>query len=263
MPELLQGLPLYLLLGAVAGLLAGLLGVGGGLIIVPALLAIFSSQSLPAEQLMHLALGTSLASIVFTSLSSVYAHQQHKAIVWQAFWQLTPGILLGSYLGGWLASQLSSDFLRPVFALFEISVGLYMLSGYQIHSHKTSAGIAEQTLGGSIIGAISAIVGIGGGTMTVPFLLWQGQSIHRAIATSAACGLPIAIAGSLSYLVNGWSAQIPAAAGYIYLPALLGIIISSMLFAPLGARLAHRLPVLQLKRIFALLLLLIGLRLLF
>ncbi len=262
MPELLQGLPLYLLLGAVAGVLAGLLGVGGGLIIVPALLAIFSSQSLPAEQLMHLALGTSLASIVFTSLSSVYAHQQHKAIVWQAFWQLTPGILLGSYLGGWLATQSGSDVLKPFFALFEISVGLYMLSGYQVKARKPLAA-AGQNLGGGIIGAISAIVGIGGGTMTVPFLLWQGQSIHRAIATSAACGLPIAVAGSLSYLVNGWSAQIPAAAGYIYLPALLGIIISSMLFAPLGARLAHRLPVLQLKRVFALLLLLIGLRLLF
>ena len=263
MADFFQALPLYLSLGAVAGILAGLLGIGGGLIIVPALLLIFTEQHIATPQLMHLALGTSLASIVMTSISSIYAHHRHQAIDWHAFRQLTPGILLGSYLGAWLASYLSSHTLQPIFAVFEIAVGIYMLLGFKPAQHQTNISVLKNTLAGNFIGSISAIVGIGGGTLSVPYLLWRGKSIHQAIATSAACGLPIAFAGSASYMLNGWSMQIPNALGYIYLPALLGIMVSSVLFAPLGARLAHRLPVSYLKKIFAIFLLLIGMRLLF
>jgi len=263
MADFVQALPLYLALGAVAGLLAGLLGIGGGLIIVPALLFIFEQQNIATYQPMHLALGTSLASIVMTSLSSIYAHHRHHAIDWSAFKQLTPGILLGSYLGAWLATDLSSHTLQPIFAVFEIAVGIYMISGFKPRQHHTQCNTAPHILSGGFIGAISAIVGIGGGTLSVPYLLWRGKNIHQAIATSAACGLPIAVAASTSYRVNGWSAQIANTWGYIYLPALLGIILSSVLFAPLGARLAHTLPISQLKKVFAIFLLLIGSQLLF
>ncbi len=257
-------LSLYLALGAIAGLLAGLLGVGGGLIIVPVLAAIFSATGIPDEIIMHLALGTSLASILATSVSSVYSHHRKQAVSWPRSIKLTPGILIGAWCGGLLAGHLSSDFLKPVFAIFELGVAAYMLLGTRAHTHNPSPSLASFTLSGSIIGFVSSIVGIGGGTMTVPWLMWHGSSIHRAIATSAATGLPIAIAGSLSYLYTGWNhPQLPeTSAGFIYLPALAGIIASSVLFAPLGATLAHRLPVHQLKKIFAGLLVLLAVYLL-
>lgn len=255
---------LYLLLGACAGLLAGLLGVGGGLIIVPALAALFVLQGLPNDIIMHLALGTSLATIAITSISSIRSHHQHQAVLWRAFLQMTPGILIGAWLGGWLASQMTTQWLKPVFALFELSVGLYMLSGIQVPSHRTLPGIRGMSSAGGFIGVISAIVGIGGGTLTVPFLVWNGTPLRFAIATSAAIGLPIAIAGSLAYIMSGWqAAALPEhTLGYVHLPAFLGIILSSAIFAPVGARLTHRLPVHTLKRIFAFFLLLIAIKLL-
>lgn len=254
----------YLLLGAFAGLSAGLLGVGGGLIIVPALAALFAQQGFSGEILMHLALGTSLATIVVTSLSSVYAHHRHGAVLWPQFRQLAPGILLGAWLGGWLAGQMSSAQLKPVFALFELAVGIYMLSDHRTRSQRGLPGsVAMGGVGGGI-GLISSLVGIGGGTLTVPYLHWHGAELRRAIATSAACGMPIAIAGSLSYIVNGWShPQLPGhSLGFVHLPSLLAVVVSSVVFAPIGARLAHRLPVKTVKRLFALLLLLIAVRML-
>lgn len=253
---MLPALALYLALGACAGILAGMLGVGGGLIIVPILAAMLSAQQMPAEIIMHLALGTSLASILLTSASSVYSHHRRGAVNWPYAFQLSPGILIGAWCGGMIAGSLSSDILRPVFAIFELSVAAYMLYGHKVSAHRSSPGIFQFTVSGGTIGTISSLVGIGGGTMTVPWLMWYGSSIHKAIATSAAVGFPIALAGSLSYLVNGWnhSDLPPLSLGYIYLPALAGIVISSVVFAPLGARWAHQLDTLKLKKIFALLL---------
>ena len=255
---------LYLILGAFAGTLAGLLGVGGGLVIVPALAAIFYYQGINADIIMHLALGTSLATIVITSVSSILAHHRHQAILWPVFWQLTPGILIGAWLGGWLAGQLTTGWLKPVFGIFELLVGLHMLSGRQVRQHGSLPGAAAMTGAGGIIGSISAIVGIGGGTMTVPFLVWNAIQIRKAIATSAAVGLPIAISASLSYVVTGWQhEQLPDnSLGFVYLPAFLGIIICSALFAPLGAKLTHSLPVHSLKKIFAVLLIVVAIKLL-
>ena len=255
----------YLLLGACAGLLAGLLGVGGGLIIVPVLAVLFLQQEgLPGDIIMHLALGTSLASIVFTSLSSIYAHQRHGAICWLPFRQLTPGIILGAAVGGWLASQMSTSWLKPLFALFELGVGLHLLLSVATHAHRTLPGPARMTGAGGVIGMVSSLVGIGGGTLTVPFLVWHGVSIRQAIATSAACGLPIALAGALSFIINGLHQPLlpEHTLGYVHLPALLGVAISSVLFAPLGARLTHRLPVTMLKKILGGLLLLLAAKLL-
>lgn len=255
---------LYLILGAFAGLLAGLLGVGGGLIIVPVLVALFLQHGVHNDIIMHLALGTSLASIVFTSLSSIHAHQRHGAILWPPFRQLTPGIMLGAAIGGWLVSQMSTSWLKPLFAIFELSVGLHMLSSIKPQAHRALPGPTKMTSAGAVIGIVSSLVGIGGGTLTVPFLIWHSVNIRQAIATSAACGLPIAVAGSVSYIINGWQHPLlpEHTLGYVHLPALLGTALSSVLFAPLGARLTHRLPVALLKKIFGGLLLLLAAKLL-
>lgn len=247
---------LYLLLGAFVGLLAGLLGVGGGLIIVPILAAMFVYNGLPYEIIMHLALGTSLASILFTSISSVYSHHKHQAVNWSRVSKLSPGVLLGAWLGGIFASTLSTDILKPVFATFELLVAAYMLWGVKTQTHESTPALLNFTISGGIIGYISSIVGIGGGTMTVPWLMWHGSSIHKAIATSAAVGFPIATGGAVSYLYAGWEHDLlpQHSMGFIYLPALISIIVSSVVFAPLGANLAHNLDVKKLKRIFAFLL---------
>jgi uncharacterized membrane protein YfcA len=256
---------LYLALGAFAGLMAGLLGVGGGLIIVPVLASVFARQGVDASIIMHLALGTSLSSIVITSISSVRSHHQHQAVLWPVFWQLTPGIVLGAGLGGLLAGQLSTGFLKPVFAVFELGVGLHMLLHRPPQQHSPLPGKAVMATAGGVIGGVSSLVGIGGGTLTVPFLVWNSVGLRQAIATSAACGLPIAIAGSLAYVVSGWHhTLLPGhTLGFIHLPAFFGIILASMLAAPLGAKLTHRLPVATLKKIFGGFLLMLAIKLFF
>ena len=253
---MLAEVALYLLLGSAVGILAGLLGVGGGLIIVPILAVIFAAQGMPADIIMHLALGTSLASIVATSLSSAYSHHKKQAVLWNRALKLTPGILTGAVCGGVVASYLTTDILKPAFATFELMVAAYMIWGGRVSPHNTTPSFLNFSLSGGIIGLVSSLVGIGGGTMTVPWLSWHGSSIHKAIATSAAVGFPIALGGSLSYLLAGWNyPHLPAySSGFIYLPALAGIIISSIIFAPVGAAWAHQLEVKKLKNIFALLL---------
>lgn len=254
----------YLVLGAFAGLVAGLLGVGGGLIIVPVLVFIFSGQGMADHLIVHLAVGTSLATIVFTSISSVRAHHQHGAVLWPVFWQLTPGIVVGAWLGAAFADVLASDQLRRFFGVFELLVAIQMTFNVKPRPHRQLPGRPGMFGAGGVIGAISAIVGIGGGTMTVPFLVWCNVVMRKAVATSSACGLPIAIAGATGFIVTGWNAiDLPAySSGYVYWPAFLGIVIASILTAPIGARLAHRLPAAQLKRIFAILLYILGLRML-
>ena len=260
----MEAVIIYLLLGAFAGLVAGLLGVGGGLIIVPVLVFIFTGQGVAEHLIVHLAVGTSLATIVFTSISSVRAHHQHGAVLWPAFWQLTPGIVIGAWLGALFADVLASDQLRRFFGVFELLVAIQMTFNVKPRPHRQLPGRAGMVGAGSVIGAISAIVGIGGGTITVPFLGWCNVAMRKAVATSSACGLPIAIAGATGFIVTGWNAvDLPVySSGYVYWPAFIGIVIASVLSAPLGARLAHRLPAAQLKRIFAVLLYILGLRML-
>lgn len=255
---------LYLLLGGAAGLLAGLLGVGGGLVIVPVLAWMFYRTGMPPELVMHLAIGTSLATIVFTSLSSVLAHHRRGAVLWEPFRRLSPGILLGALVGAALADTLPSDTLRLIFGWFELAVALQMGLNLRPSPHRNLPGQWGMSGAGSIIGMVSAVVGIGGGTLTVPFLQWCNVPIRQAVATSAACGLPIALAGALGFVVTGWNfPALPSwSSGYLYWPALLGIVVASSLFAPLGARLAHRLPGAVLKRFFSLFLLFLGLRML-
>ena len=253
----------YLMLGAFAGTLAGLLGVGGGLVIVPVLAILFHAQGMNPAVIMQLAIATSLATIVFTSTSSLRAHHLRGAVRWDIFWRLTSGIVLGAGLGAMVVDVLSSATLRTIFGSFELLVAAQMGFGAKPNPRcqfKTRWGL----LVGLIIGSVSAIVGIGGGTLTVPFLVWCNVKIQQAVATAAACGLPIALAGSLAMVITGWSEPgLPEETlGYIYLPAFIGIVASSVLFAPLGARLAHRLPAEILKQIFSVFLALLGLAML-
>ena len=254
----------YLLLGSVAGLVAGLLGVGGGLIIVPALIVLLTMQGMEHAHIVHMAIGTSLATIVITSISSTWAHHRHGAVQWPVFARLSPGIVIGALIGAAIADYMSASLLRNVFAVFVLIVAVQMLSGVRPSGHREVPENTGMFSAGGIIGAVSSVVGIGGGTMTVPFLLWCNVKIREAVATSAACGLPIAIAGASGYIITGWdeSSMPEWSSGYIYWPAFIGIVLMSILFAPLGAYLAHRLPVLYLKRAFALVLFAIGIRML-
>ncbi len=255
---------IYLSIGAFAGVLAGLLGVGGGLVIVPVLAFVFTGLGFAGDSIMHLAVGTSLATIVLTSISSVRAHHRRGAVLWSVFWRLMPGIVLGAWLGAAIAHSLPSPDLRLVFGVFELVVATQMGFGLKPAPHRGLPAAAGMGLAGGVIGTISAIIGVGGGTLTVPFLAWCNVAMRNAVATSAACGLPIAVAGTVGFVVAGWGeAGLPAwSSGYIYWPAFAGVSVASALFAPLGARLAHSLPTAVLKRLFALLLALLGLRML-
>ncbi|GAB7023019.1 sulfite exporter TauE/SafE family protein [Salidesulfovibrio brasiliensis] len=250
----------YMLMGAFAGVLAGLLGIGGGLVIVPILYFCFTAQGVPNEVMMHLALGTSLATIIFTSISSMLAHRKHGAVLWDVFKVITPGILTGTLLGSVIATALPTNFLKGFFGLFLYYVSYQMLTGKKPKPGRTIPGPAGMFAAGNGIGIFSALVGIGGGTLSVPFLTWCNVRIHQAIGTAASIGLPIAIAGSLGYAWRGFGVEgVPSLSiGYIYLPALAGIVSMSIFTAPLGAKLAHSLPVGKLKKIFALLLFLVG-----
>ena len=253
---------IYMTTGAFVGIVSGLLGVGGGLIIVPVLYFIFAAQGQPAEHIMHMALATSLATIIFTSISSVIAHQRKSAVLWSFFFRMTPGICIGAWFGGLLAGELSTAILKPAFGVFELLVAIYMLSNYKPATHHTTLGQGKVSAGGFLIGSVSALVGIGGGTMTVPFLSWHNISVRKAVATSAACGLPIAIMATAAYVYSSWSvASIPSPSlGYVHLNAFIFIVIASVLTAPIGAMLAHRVPEKHLKKIFAVFILLVSLK---
>ena len=260
----MESFAVYLLLGAFVGVVAGLLGVGGGLIIVPVLILLFQQFGFSADIMTHLAVGTSLATIMLTSISSVRAHHAHGAVQWPVFLQLTPGIVIGTLAGALLASVISSVSLKTFFGFFELAVALQMALELRPNAARALPNWPGMSLAGSVIGAISALVGIGGGTLTVPFLVWCNVSMQKAVATSSACGLPIAVAGAVGFMLTGWqNPQLPAGStGFVYWPAFFGIIFTSMLTAPLGARLAHRLPSRTLKKVFAVFLAILGIRML-
>lgn len=246
----------YLMLGAFAGTAAGMLGIGGGLIIVPVLVWIFQQQGMSSNILVHVAIGTSLASIVFTSIASVRAHHQNNAVLWSTFRKLILGIIIGAWFGAMIADVLPTKELKLLFGLFELYVAVQMSLNIKPKAFRQLPNTYALNAVGVGIGFVSSIVGIGGGTLTVPFLVWCNTSLRKAIATSAAVGLPIAVAGSVGFVFAGWNEPELSvySVGYVYFPALVGIILTSILFAPLGASLAHRLPIPLLKKIFALLL---------
>jgi hypothetical protein len=260
-----ESLLVYLVLGGTAGVLAGLLGIGGGLIIVPALVETFSRQGFDGRLLMHLAVATSLASIVFTAAFSTWAHHRHGSVRWPVVRQLAPGIVAGALLAGWVAAYISGAVLRVLFGAFALCAALNLARGGDIAGHRELPGPGAMMLAGGTIGAVSTFVGIGGGTLTVPFLAWCRVDMHAAVGSSAACGFPIAVASTVALAAAGRGApDLPAlATGFVYWPAALAIAAASMIAAPLGARLAHAMPVRMLRRAFALLLAAVAVRLVY
>ncbi|WP_192456306.1 sulfite exporter TauE/SafE family protein [Musicola keenii] len=254
----------YLALGAVVGFMAGLLGIGGGGIMVPVLTGLFAAQGVAPSHLVHLALGTSMAAIVMTAVSSLRTHHQHQAVLWPVVWRIAPAILIGTFAATWLATKVPTRALAIFFSCFMAYVAVQMVLNIKPKPNRQLPGTPGLSLAGLVIGGISALVAIGGGSLTVPFLTWCNVRIQQAIGTSAAVGLPIALAGALGYMVNGWSATgLPAfSMGYVSLPAVVLISMVSFFTAPVGARLAHRLPVVTLKKCFAGLLLLLSLKML-
>ena len=254
----------FLAVGSVAGVLAGLLGVGGGLVVVPALIWVFRGTGVPEHAVAHLAVGTSLATIVATSLSSIRAHHARGAVRWPVVAQLAGGIVLGAWLGAAVADQLPTLTLQRVVGIFALVVAAQMLMGARAEGHRALPGRAGMSAAGLVIGAVSGVVGIGGGSLTVPFLTWCRVGMREAVATSAACGFPIALAGAIAFAAAGMDAAglPPGSTGFISWPAFAGVALASILTAPLGAHLAHTLPVPLLKQVFAALLVLVGIRLL-
>ncbi|WP_415892767.1 sulfite exporter TauE/SafE family protein [Neptuniibacter sp. PT8_73] len=252
----------YLILGAAAGVVAGLFGIGGGLLIVPVLVFCFELQGMAPSVLTHAAVATSLATIVVTSISSTMAHNSKGAVRWDIFKPLTAGILLGAFLGVKTAGQMTGEWLQIALGSFAILVSIQMALNLKPDAGEKSASTKSFVISGGVIGWLSSIFGIGGGTLTVPYLTWGRVQMQQAVATSAACGLPIAVMAALTNVWEGWgNADMPDwSAGYVYLPAFTGIVLTSSYFAKFGAKWAHSLSGPVLKRIFAVFLFCVGLR---
>lgn len=251
---------IYLSVGAVAGSFGGLFGIGGGAVVVPVLIYSFSAHGMSPEVLTHMAIGTSLAAIVATSVSAIVTHHGNAAVLWPLVLWLLPGICVGTVAGGLSAAFLSGSALQLCFGFFLILVAAQMGIGAVFAGHRTLPGPTGKLAVGTGIGFLSGIFGIGGGSLTVPFLSWCSVNIRHAVGTSSALGFPIAVSGTLAYVYGGWAkAALPEGAwGYVYMPALLGIALTSTPFARLGARLAHRLPERALKKLFAVVMLVVG-----
>jgi uncharacterized membrane protein YfcA len=249
-----------LAVGAVIGFAAGLLGIGGGMLAVPFMMLVFTAMQLPPQHILHMAIATSLATILFTSISSVRAHHKRGAVLWPVAARLAPGILAGSLAGARLAAALPTRGLAVVFALFVAVSATQMLFDRKPQPNRQLPGTAGMLGAGGAIGFVSAIVGAGGAFISVPFMTWCNVRIHNAVATSASLGFPIAAAGTVGYAVTGWHAtdEVAGTFGFVHLPALLSVACASVLTAPLGARLAHALDTRRLKRVFALMLYLLA-----
>ncbi|MDI9237836.1 sulfite exporter TauE/SafE family protein [Lysobacter sp. LF1] len=252
----------FLLLGAVAGVLAGLLGVGGGLVLVAALAWLLPTLGIPQEAAMHAALASSLASIVLTAAASARAHASRGSVLWPTVAWMVPGLLIGGWLGSGIAVRVDDNLLRWIVAGYcfiaaaQLTFGGTRAKAGEAVPAPTGAPMVAAGLG---IGAVSAVVGIGGGSMTVPLLVWRGVVPVRAVGTSSACGVAIGIASAVGYALHAPAGALPHhALGYIYLPAAIGVAAASVLAAPYGMRLAHRLHGDTLKRVFAGFLVLVG-----
>ena len=247
---------MFLALGAVAGVLAGLLGVGGGLVLVAALAWLLPTVGIPQEAAMHAALASSLASIVLTAAASARAHAGRGSVLWPTVAWMVPGLLLGGWLGSRVAVRIDGDVLRYIIAGYCLFAAAQLLFG-KVRKGDGSGVVpaprgAWMSAAGVGIGAVSAVVGIGGGSMTVPLLVWRGIAPVRAVGTSSACGVAIGLASAFGYALHAPAGALPDyAIGYVYLPAAIGVAMTSVLAAPYGMRLAHRLDGDTLKQVFA------------
>ena len=252
----------YLAIGAIVGFFAGLLGIGGGIIIVSSLALMFAAHAFAPQYVMHLAIGTSLAAIIGGSWSSFRAHHRHNAVDWSLVRRMTPGLLAGVLGGAFAVRFLPTAFLKYFFLAFTLLLTAQMAFNLRPAPSRGLPGTAGLTAVGLFIGACSSLFGGGAGAVGVPFLTWCNVGTHRAIGTVAAMGFPLAIAGAAGYVAAGWNLpELPAwSLGFVYVPAFVGISITSMIVAPWGARLAHKLRGVTLRRIFAVFLVLMGLK---
>jgi uncharacterized membrane protein YfcA len=245
------------LLGICTGFLAGLLGIGGGMIMVPFITIILGQRGVAADLAVKMAIATSMATIIFTSISSVRAHHRRGAVRWDIVQRLAPGIVIGSLVGSLgVFALLKGSWLAVFFGLFVGFSATQMFLDKKPKPTREMPGTAGQLAAGGVIGFLSGLVGAGGGFISVPFMAWCNVAIHSAVATSAALGFPIAVANVAGYIFAGTTVQglPPGAFGYIWLPGLVVIALCSVFTAPLGARAAHALPVAKLKRVFAVIL---------
>ena len=254
----------YPVVGAGIGFLAGLLGIGGGMTLVPVLVALFEIQNLSNDHVVHLALGTAMAGVVFTASSSVREHHRLGSVDWTIFKRLGPpmaaGTLLSSAVSGWVEQR----HLALSFSAIVLFAAWQIWNGKKPAPHRTLPGTLWLWLAGLAMGVVCGLVSAGGTFLSMPFMLWCGVPVRTAIGTGAALGLPVAVLGTLGFITSGWSVT-PLSEGYlgfVYLPALAGLVVASMLTAPAGARAAHRMPVQRLRRIFAVILLLIACKML-
>ncbi|MBY4895404.1 sulfite exporter TauE/SafE family protein [Cupriavidus sp. AU9028] len=247
-------IPPLLALGAFTGFCAGLLGVGGGMIMVPFLTLLFTALAFPQEAIVHMAIATSMSTILFTSLSSVRAHHKRGAVKWNVVLALAPGIVIGGIIGGGkVFAALKTGWLSLLFAVFVGFSAWQMLRNRKPPASRQLPGAPGMVGAGTFIGFLSSLVGAGGGFVSVPFMTWCNVPIHNAVATSAALGFPIAVASVIGYVWSGLQQTgLPTGSvGYVYLPALAVVAVASVLTAPLGARTAHRMDVVRLKRVFS------------
>ena len=251
LPELAS----YLAIGAIVGFFAGLLGIGGGLITVSSLALMFAAHDYAPEYVMHMAVGTSLAVIVAGSWSSFRAHHRHGAVDWEIVRAMTPGLLAGVLVG-------TTAFLKYFFLAVMAAITAQMAFSFRPKPSRGLPGRPALAAVAAGIGFLSSLMGGGAAAVGVPFLTWCNVTTHRAIGTVAAMGFPLALAGTAGYVVSGWSAaRLPTgSAGFVYLPAFAAIAIPSMLLAPLGAKLAHRLKGATLRRLFAAFLVAMGVK---
>lgn len=254
----------YLLMGLFVGLFAGMLGIGGGTMLVPLMVFVFTAQHFPDDRILHLALGTSLTSIVFTSISSLRAHHRHGAVRWDIVRAASPGLVLGTLGGTFIADWLDSRYLAVFFVVFVYYSAAKLFGNSKPKAARQLPGTAGISVASGIVGIISSLVGAGGGVVSIPLMILCNVPVRHAVGTSAALGLPIALAGAVGYIYNGLGqAHLPAMSlGYVYIPALIGLVIGTFITVPIGARAAHSMPVNRLKKIFAVILFLLATKML-
>ena len=250
----------YLALGAFVGFFGGLLGIGGGSAMVPVLAAIFSAKGFEPAAVVHLALGTGISTILFTSASSVRSHHQRKAVNWAAMLRMMPGVVAGTFGGALAAGYLDARLLAVAFTLLIYLLATQMLLDRAPPPVAALPGTRTMCAAGGVIVFVSSLTATGGASLTVPFLVKRGLTVHEAIGTAAAVSWPLALAGALGYIVAGAgkTGLPPWSIGYVYLPALAWIVVASMAIAPLGAHIAHRTPGRTLRRVFAVVLYLLA-----
>ena len=253
---MLEILLICLAFGCFSGILAGLFGLGGGVVLVPFFLVLLEAHGIANDLLMLMAVATSLATIIVTSIAATLMHHRLGAVIWKYVFDLSYGIVIGVIIGAWVADSIASENLRFIFALYLLYVAVQMAIQSKLDAKLKPLNALTLKISGVVIGFVSSVLGIGGGTLTVPLLAKHQMLMRHAVAISSACGLPIAVIGTITYAFLGWQkAGLPeGSVGYVYLPAFLGIVMTSILMAPVGATLANKLPTKKLKRYFSLLL---------